>query len=152
MPRITSILNSSAARRRRAMASGAVLAVTCAVGATVLGATPAQAASSTRVVSCSAGNFTGYAEVATTASNGTISATLKQYRIQKHAGQSGGNKANVNLTVGQFTVKSADRMMQDGAWHWLGLNASAHDYVGGVQFIFDKSGADPRCNASFEQR
>lgn len=104
-------------------------------------------------VSCGAGNFIGYAEGVLGATRYSEYVRIDRYRIVKLNGQQGGNKANVNLTsIGKDgskgEEKSADRMNQDGQWHNLKTGTS-HIYPGlqsaHVEFIFDKSGSDPRC-------
>lgn len=129
--------------------------------------------------SCTTGNFTGEADVTTTFTpNGdgnNWTTTVDRYRITRLNGQSGGNKANVNLDfylerggvgweLGK-TVPSADAMIQDGAWHNLGTSGTIQNvplelqalYNPGyavlsgfvsVRFIFDKSGSDPSCVAT----
>jgi hypothetical protein len=100
----------------------------------------------TRTMSCSAGAFTGSAEIATSGGHGQFfTVSVLRYKIEKHAGQSGGDKANINIFVGGDASKSPDRMIQDGRWHALNQWAGADVSVGQVQFIFDKSGSDPRC-------
>ena len=109
-------------------------------------------------LTCKAGNFTGVIE-------GTAGRHFqtgkwvhtKRYKITRINGQSGGNKANVNLSAGKAPnfdrgnmVYSPDRMIQDGKWHDLNLvrqnlavgNARVEAFY---EFIFDKSGPDPRC-------
>ncbi|WP_066514309.1 hypothetical protein [Curtobacterium ammoniigenes] len=144
---------------RAALATAALVPLV----AGVLGAGTVAAASTTsagatpryvdRTVSCSAGNFTGTAElrVSSPASDGsTTTGSVLRYRIQKHNGQQGGNKANINLFVGGNSAKSPDRMIQDGNWHTLDLWTAGNSSRGEIQFIFDKSGSDPRCSTSFQ--
>ncbi len=112
-------------------------------------------------VSCKSGNFVGVVEgvVGRHYYTGKYVHT-KRYKITRLNGQSGGNKANINLTSGQApaatrsnTVNSPDSMIQDGKWHDLRLtrsnmgvgNSRAEVYY---QFIFDKSGTDPKCWSS----
>lgn len=117
----------------------------------------------TSVVSCTNGNFKGEAEVRVdrNATTGAFGVDVLKYRITRSNGQGGGSKANVNLS-GYYYVdskkhtsdsKSSDSMKQDGAWHALSLrvvgtprpdrNATGSN----VQFVFDKSGSDPKCDA-----
>ncbi|TCK63563.1 hypothetical protein EDF27_2108 [Curtobacterium sp. PhB136] len=116
----------------------------------------------TRTVSCSAGGMTGEA-VLSLASDGTRwRTTVERYKISAN----GRSKGNVNPYVwgqnfvGQVTlderVSSRDAMVQDGQWHDLGLqlNRSSLPWAAmsqasstGVEFVFDKSGSDPRCSA-----
>jgi hypothetical protein len=74
-----------------------------------------------------------------------------QYRITRLNGQSGGNKANVNLYLcnepSDWWHNSPDSMWQDGQWHnYPNARASLRDWgwiTVVVRFIFDKSGDDP---------
>ena len=74
-----------------------------------------------------------------------------QYRITRLNGQSGGNKANINLYLynepSQWRHNSPDSMWQDGQWHnYPNARASLRDWgwiTVVVRFIFDKSGDDP---------
>ena len=74
-----------------------------------------------------------------------------QYRITLLNGQSGGNKANINLHLwnepSEWKHNSPDAMWQDGQWHNY-PNADVSLRAWGwitvyVTFIFDKSGDDP---------
>lgn len=148
-----------------------------------LAAEPAQAMPSQAPVSvkltqtCSTGNFTGEADLTATftptGNSGTWTTTVDRYRITRSNGQAGGNKANVDLSfwvnwgTGQTAeykeAKSADAMIQDGAWHGLGTSGTLtnlplqssrteqlFDQMNAhvvVQFTFDKSGIDPSCRA-----
>lgn len=108
-----------------------------------------------KTVSCSAGNFTGTAELRVTSpsSDGSVTdARVLRYKIQKHNGQQGGNKANINLFIGGNSAKSPDRMIQDGNWHGSELGTAGYGDWGRIQFIFDKSGSDPRCDAVYWNR
>lgn len=110
-------------------------------------------------LTCKSGNFIGVVEgvVGRHFYAGKYVHT-KRYKITRYNGQSGGNKANVNLSAGRSpnwsahgtTSYSPDRMIQDGKWHDLHLvrqNLAVGDAQVEVdyQFIFDKSGTDPRC-------
>ncbi|HEX5753727.1 MAG TPA: hypothetical protein VFZ09_46490 [Archangium sp.] len=125
--------------------------------------------------SCTVGNFKGEMEVTTTftprGSGGDWTTTVNRYRITRLNGQSGGNKANVDLSfyvnrvgLGPLVRKDAyspDAMIQDGQWHDLGLSgtiqdvpllysrsATSYDPLQSsvfVKFTFDKSGGDPSC-------
>lgn len=112
-------------------------------------------------VSCENGNFKGEAQV--TYSRGDISlfAGIYQYRITRSNGQSGGNKANINIeAVGRYgnmdtseKARSPDSMRQDGNWHSLDISAVATSQPGTmayfeVEFVFDRSGSDPSCKTS----
>lgn len=113
-------------------------------------------------VSCSAGGMTGEARL-TLASDGTRwTTTVDSYRITAN----GRSKGNINAYVygknfvGQTTLDqrepSRDAMVQNGQWQNLGLELSrssvpwtsmAQASGTGVEFVFDKSGSDPRCSA-----
>ncbi|WP_426624437.1 hypothetical protein ACPPVW_18825 [Leifsonia sp. McL0607] len=149
------------------------------------GSAPAQAATPAATIvkltqSCTNGDFKGEADLTTTftpsGEGGDWTTTVDSYRITRSNGQAGGNKANVNLFfwverggVGpevQKSVWSADAMIQDGAWHNLGISGtianvpiqlkplySSSGYavlsgVAEVKFVFDKSGSDPSCVAT----
>lgn len=113
-------------------------------------------------VSCSAGGMTGEARL-TLASDGTRwRTTVDSYRITAN----GRSKGNINPYlsgrnfVGQVTLDrkehSRDAMVQDGQWHDLGLTLAqsslpwssiSQTSSTGTEFVFDKSGSDPRCTA-----
>jgi len=105
-------------------------------------------------LSCSKDNFTGEVRghYYNYGSNGR-SVYVDQYKITKRNGQSGGNKANVNTTIadanggGSKSFKSPDSMKQDGQWHDLGdfWHSPWTATQVRVEFVFDKSGKDPRC-------
>lgn len=116
-------------------------------------------------VSCTAGNFRGTANVLYNLhrhGNNDFQigwVTVQNYKIDKLNNQKGGNKANVNLKRAHLkTVKSSDSMKQDGNTYLLGLRSNEHTRVFKkydnfyssmtVEFIFDKSGSDPRCEAT----
>lgn len=75
-----------------------------------------------------------------------------QYRITRSNGQSGGNKANVNIVIdnsaGQWRNKSPDALWQDGEWHSYVRETDLRVWdkwaTVYVTFIFDKGGDDPR--------
>lgn len=138
------------------------LATCIAVTSIAVFCTAAQAASDTRTweSSCTAGNFTGLAGGTTwvDAAQNTVIQT-SWYKITRSNNQSGGNKANlktrfVNLTsgIGYAGAFSGDNLIQDGVRHDISLaNFSLH--TPGIkiisEFIFDKSGGDPRCNLNY---
>ncbi|MGB3125893.1 MAG: hypothetical protein WBB95_18945 [Pseudomonas sp.] len=102
-------------------------------------------------LSCTSGNFSGDLRGYVSYNNHDSSkyVLVEEYRIARTGDQDGGNKANVNLKE-PFAKKSSDSMKQDGQWHrlnWAGW-VSAYNVPLEVEFIFDKSGADPRCTAS----
>ena len=91
-------------------------------------------------------------------SGGPDSIYAMDYKITKLNGQSGGNKANLNMGHSKVPmlgwenqIKSNDDLKQDGQWHQLSkilakyFNGRDNIEVG-FEFIFDKSGADPSCN------
>ena len=100
-------------------------------------------------LSCSAGNFrgevTGYVKYSNQDSSKYF--IIEKYRITKLNGQKGGNKANINTTTERYSKKSPDSMNQNGEWHDLHHNGFVNSYNVPltVEFIFDKSGSDPRC-------
>lgn len=105
-------------------------------------------------VSCSNGNFTGEAKGVYYNYGSNKSVYLQEYRITRQNNQSGGNKANVNLVVANFLgsgskeEKSPDSMKQDGQWHSQSLAIMYAPWSSAqirVEFIFDRSGSDPRC-------
>jgi hypothetical protein len=81
---------------------------------------------------------------------------IDQYKITRKNGQSGGNKANVNMTYantagsGSKEIKSPDSMKQDGQWHNYVVSYHAPWAATQVRvgFVFDKSGNDPKCESS----
>jgi len=125
--------------------------------------------------SCTTGNFKGEVETTTQftpgGNGGEWKTTVNRYRITRLNGQSGGNKANVDLSFGVNRVgfgnlvnraaNSPDAMIQDGQWHTLNTSGTIqdvpllHNRSGNiydpleasiaVKFTFDKSGADPSC-------
>lgn len=109
-------------------------------------------------LSCSSGNFTGVVEgvMGNHFQVGKWVHTTR-YKITRSNGQSGGNKANINLyaakspNYGEGKASSPDSMKQDGNWHDLNLTRQNMG-VGSAEvelyyeFIFDKSGSDPRCS------
>lgn len=131
---------------------------------------------SEKQITCSNGNFKGEAVVRMHRRNVTVgslsqqrwTAEILRYKITRFNGQSGGNKANVNLRLETWNwksgnhrdhawAKSPDAMRQDGQWHNLsmyreGANGDTTSYPPEmsqaeitVQFVFDKSGSDPNC-------
>jgi hypothetical protein len=142
------------------------LAVAACLSVTV----PASAETSViqKTASCSKSNFIGEAKVDVTLVDGTAKkAAITKYKITKISDQKGGNKANINLKAesgryiyfppgyGRFegvSSKSSDNNRQDGEWNNLtGVNLSSTGMLRSmsVEFIFDKSGADPSCEAPF---
>lgn len=122
-----------------------------------------------RIVSCSAGNFTGSAKVDITLVDWVAKqAKVTGYKITKINNQQGGNRANLHLLaekgaymgfpagfgnlvgVGAY---SNDNLRQDGAWHSptseVKVSSSGLLRNMTVKFIFDKDGADPSCQAAF---
>lgn len=115
--------------------------------------------SQTGYASCSVGKFKGEVEYKKTVHQNYTALSITKYKISRLKGQSGGNKANVNLfgywrTNGRLNSdvsRSPDKMKQDSKWHNQKLtvatmNHSHQQYE--IQFIFDKSGPDPRCSAT----
>lgn len=121
-----------------------------------------------RIASCSSGNFVG--ELAYTSDNrNAYSFSPSRYRITKHNGQSGGSKANISTRTLQASLdgrgqmvsnewwSSADAMVQDGHWHtidprsnrWTNALPAGHGVQGQARFVFDTSGWDPACTATW---
>ena len=112
----------------------------------------------TRVAKCTKGNFTGELEY-TWGGRNPFRVSAARYRITKKNGQQGGNKANINIWVGTRQheggprgwnkAKSSDSMIQNGTWYDLDMHGwhweQQRFYFAKFEFIFDKSGADPRC-------
>lgn len=130
----------------------------------LLFATNSMAASTTAITSCSNGKFFGEAEysVYRDSATGGFGVTVSKYRITRSSGQSGGNKANVKLdgyyyinsTKNDVKHHSSDSMKQDGQWHALALNIggtprpSSGAKGASLEFVFDKSGTDPKCKVN----
>lgn len=103
---------------------------------------------------CSNGNFEGEA-VVNYANIGYLSG--KSYKIEKSNNQQGGNKANINLKVldantghQYLELKSPDNRLQNNTWQSLDLEGPVpkdRPLVLVAQFIFDKTGADPKCES-----
>lgn len=79
---------------------------------------------------------------------------VEKYKITRFNGQSGGNKANLNIYMGHpsdlsFAAFSPDSLRQDGQWHNLNLRVNFPGNATAVKFkfIFDKSGSDPSCES-----
>ena len=100
-------------------------------------------------------NFRGYVVGHTVTSPQGSYFQVEKYKITRSNGQSGGNKANLNIYMGHpsdlnFAALSPDNLKQDSQWHNLNLrvNFPAGATVVKFQFIFDKSGSDPSCEAT----
>lgn len=113
-------------------------------------------------LTCKSGNFVGVAEgkVGNHFQAGRW-VHLTSYKITRLNGQKGGNKANVNLYASpapnfirnEHRAPSRDSMIQDGKWHSVALTRSNFVVASKkgelvVEFVFDKSGTDPRCYTS----
>ena len=121
--------------------------------------------SRTDYFSCSVGRFRGELEArvvfASAGNTAYFDVSTVRYRIVRSSGQSGGNKANVNVHLDTLNkqgvvrasdpYRSPDAMRQDGSWHLLDVNRIVRtDYQGAVtfEFVFDRSVAgDTRCAA-----
>lgn len=112
-------------------------------------------------IGCSNGKFSGSAYGINTfdSKTNTVSTHIKKYKITREWNQSGGNKANLNLgmthstTSNGMSVYSADNLRQDDFWREVSLSKSMIWVPGypmsfGIEFVFDKSGIDPKCKAS----
>lgn len=113
----------------------------------------------TGYATCGVGKFKGEAEYRKVVHPTYTSFTVTKYKITRLNGQKGGNKANVNVfgywrtngKINSDAKRSADRMKQDGNWHSQTLNVATMNHSNQsyeIQFIFDKSGPDPRCSAT----
>ena len=110
-------------------------------------------------LSCTSGNFKGEVKgeyfMGSAGSEGVMT---KSYKITKYNNQSGGNKANLNLSYSEAPllgwdnkIKSPDNLYQDGQWRSLSQTQGKFWYAGkkmeiGYEFVFDKSLRDPTCN------
>ena len=105
-------------------------------------------------LSCDNGNFEGEV-ILTYGSIGYL--TANTYKIKKSNGQQGGNKANINIKILDVAsghqiaeFKSPDSMLQNNTWQSLPMKGSVprdRPLVLLAEFIFDKSGSDPKCEA-----
>lgn len=117
-------------------------------------ASTAQASTRNIHLSCENGNFEGEV-ILTYASIGYL--TANTYKIKKSNGQQGGNKANINIKILDLTsgykhaeFKSPDRMLQNNTWQSLDMQGPVlrdRPLVVVAEFIFDKTGGDPKCEA-----
>lgn len=112
-------------------------------------------------VGCNGGDFGGRATGVYTIDPKTraISAHIQKYKIFRFDNKSAGNKANLNMgmshsnTTTAMSVYSADNLRQDDTWRSVSLSRWLHQVPGypvsvGVEFVFDKSGKDPKCKSS----
>ncbi|WP_339473532.1 hypothetical protein [Pseudomonas sp. RL_5y_Pfl2_69] len=110
---------------------------------------------------CSNGNFVGRASGIYTIDPKTraVSAHIQKYKITRLGLQNGGNKANLNMGMSNSSstvamgVYSLDNLRQDDWWREVALSRWLTRVPGypvsvGIEFVFDKSGADPKCKAS----
>lgn len=108
--------------------------------------------------SCSKGNFTGSVKYTYkwSVSDKIGRWNIKEYKIYASK-DSGRSKANVNTFISQdygkdsTSIKSSDSMKQDNSWRSLNHSANirfahmASFTYADVEFVFDKSGSDPKC-------
>lgn len=140
------------------LASGSVLAAPLAAWSS-----PQPRETGGRTVKCEVANFRGEAEVSWEIRGDHLSTSVDSYRITRLNGQSGGNKANLNhrITGKDYSgwafedswASSSDSMQQDGLWHTLGQtrNRDVSDdptLFAQVEFVFDRTGPDPKCRVS----
>lgn len=121
--------------------------------------THASAALTTHTLSCKSGKFKGELKYNRFEDSREVVYHLDSYKITRSNGQKGGNKANINTAAGWVqgnklktkTNKSPDSMKQDGKWNHryaqLATTKPGTRREFKVEFIFDKSGPDPRCTA-----
>lgn len=113
----------------------------------------------TGYATCSIGKFKGEVEYKKIVHKAYTAFSITKYKISRLKGQSGGNKANINLfgywrtngKINSDVSRSPDRMKQNSKWHEQKLtvatmNHSHQSYE--IQFIFDKFGPDPRCSTT----
>lgn len=111
--------------------------------------------------SCSNGDFKG--TVGGTYWSDSARNTVVQtswYMITRSNGQDGGNKANLNTKFQDMNTgnsydgaKSGDNLMQDNVRHDISLTNMAIASPRVLlrhEFIFDKSGGDPKCNVFYQ--
>ncbi|WP_434561547.1 hypothetical protein [Pseudomonas sp. Z4-20] len=96
------------------------------------------------------GNFRGELTFQYSFVGGYFDFKTLQYRITRFNGQSGGNKANINLHLwnepSDWRSNSPDAMWQDGKWHNYEREANLREWgwiTVWAEFIFDKGGGDP---------
>ena len=115
-----------------------------------------------RHIFCHIGKFTGELKFKIGKSRHSTFRYIQttQYRIKRHNGQGGGNKANINLKTyysrDEYESKdSPDSMKQEGNWlpYVTGLWAvdpkRYQDSRIVAKFIFDRSGRDQACRAAY---
>lgn len=106
-------------------------------------------------VGCSNGSFNGTASLHVTRGYGKILVNVTDYKISAPSSSKSRSKANVNVQVWGATgnrwtswAKSDDNLKQDGLSHSLYLKQEVNETRLGsaqVEFVFDKSGKDPKC-------
>lgn len=118
-----------------------------------------------KIYTCTKGNFRGEVEVSYGLETrpgyyGTqFAMRTHRYRIIKSNGQQGGNKANINIGArtnqhsgSWMTARSPDSMIQNGQWYDLNITSwrehTAPYYFSEIEFVFDKSGKDPKCKTN----
>lgn len=122
---------------------------------------PRARSSRSRLYSCTKGNFTGEVEISWGSQVDALGRRIfvmqtHRYRITKQNGQQGGNKANLNIGTrtnqhsGHWTMgRSPDNLVQNGQWYDLVVTSRdsrpAPAYFSDIEFVFDKSGTDPKC-------
>lgn len=104
---------------------------------------------------CSPSNnykFRGHIVGHTVVSSGLSYFQVERYKITRIDGQGGGNRANLNIYMGNrpnfdFTAQSPDNLKQDSQWHNLNLRVNYPSSANAIKFkfIFDTSGTDPSC-------
>jgi len=111
----------------------------------------------TDTLSGSNGNYKGELTFQHRYVDGRLQFKTTKYRITRSNGQSGGNKANINILIdnsaGQWSSFSPDSMWQDGQWYVYERNTDMRIWdkwaTVYILFIFDKPGApDPDVTVS----
>ena len=138
-------------KNKRALLAGLAIA-------SVLTASPLLAESRKEyTLSCSANGFTGTAYVTAVRNGDLLFATTTGYTIKAPRESQSRTSANLNLRVWGATKNawspwsySNDNLQQDGVRRPVFVKASVNESRLGaveVNFIFDKTGTDPRCTA-----
>lgn len=110
--------------------------------------------------SCTNGSFTGTAYLEASRFYNLLGVTMTDYKIQAPSSSKSRSKANANMSVYSTSsyststwARSNDNLKQDGLVHsqWLSANITeARLGVAQVEFVFDKSGNDPKCIAKVQ--
>ncbi|WP_141232424.1 hypothetical protein [Pseudomonas fragi] len=139
------------------MLFGKKIAIKAALAATLLLSASASFAETSKdyTLSCSVSGFTGTAYVTAVKNGNLLTFATKGYKISSPASSKSRSKANLNIRAWGSTsnttsawANSQDNLKQDNTYRSLSLSKSIIETrlaSGEVQFIFDRSGSDPRC-------